>query len=250
MTVCVNGIDVSYTRAGQGSDVLFLHGWGVGHKVYTALIGRLARFHTVYAPDLPGFGDTPEPPQVWDARDYADFVLAFAKALGLNFTAAVGHSNGGRILLQLTAASGNALGVEKLVIIAGAGLKVRREPSYYVKVYSFKAAKLFLRPFPRALERFRKNRGSEDYRSASPLMRGTMSRLLKTDYTKELDKIAVPTLLIWGSEDTSAPYSHAKIMRTRIPDAGLVTLPGGHWAFAEQFPVTAAALDSFLGGKA
>lgn len=246
MTVVIDGIPVHYTRAGQGPAALFLHGWGVGHELYRTLIEHVSRTHTVYAPDLPGFGQTPEPPDIWGAEDYAAFVLAFRDALGFQPEVALGHSNGGRVLLQLTGAMDNALGLRKMVLIASAGLKIRRKPSYYIKVYSYKAAKLLLKPFPALQEKYRKSRGSEDYRNASPVMRGVMSRLLKTDLTPVLPRIKIPTLLIWGRGDTAAPYSDAKIMEAAIPDAGLITLDGGHWAFAEQWPVTAAALTSFL----
>ena len=246
MTVTVSGIPVHTARAGAGPDVLFLHGWGVGHQVYRALIEHLARGYTVYAPDLPGFGKTPEPPAPWGAEDYAAFVLAFCKELDIAPVAALGHSNGGRILLQLTGAMDNALGVQKLILIASAGLRPRRKPSYYPKVAAYKTLKLLLKPFPSALERYRRRKGSEDYRNASPLMRGTMSRLLNTDLSPALSRVPVPTLLIWGREDDAAPYRDALAMEAAIPDAGLVTLPGGHWAFAEQWPVTAGALNSFL----
>lgn len=246
MTVSIRGIPVHYTRLGQGPDALFLHGWGVGHEIYRTLLEHLARTHTVYAPDLPGFGQTPEPPALWGVEDYASFVLSFRDAMGVHPEIAVGHSNGGRVLLQLTGAMENALGIRKLALLAPAGLKARRKPSYYVKVYIYKAAKLLLKPFPALLERYRQRKGSEDYRNASPLMRGVMSRLLQTDLTSYLPRVSVPTLLIWGRDDHSAPFADAKIMETAIPDAGLVTLAGGHWAFAEQWPTTAAALTSFL----
>jgi pimeloyl-ACP methyl ester carboxylesterase len=246
MTVTISGIPVHYTRAGQGPGALFLHGWGVGHEVYCSLIDHAALGYTVYAPDLPGFGKTPEPPEPWGVEDYAAFVLQFCAALGVHPKAALGHSNGGRVLLQLTGAMDNALNLQKLVLLASAGLRPRRKPSYYVKVYAYKTAKILLKPFPALRERYQSARGSKDYRNASPLMRGTMSRLLGADLSPALPRVSVPTLLIWGQDDDAAPYRDALAMESVIPDAGLVTLPGGHWAFAEQWPITAAALTSFL----
>ena len=247
MTATISGIPVHYTRAGQGPDALFLHGWGVGHEAYQPLIGHAARGYTVYAPDLPGFGDTPEPPEPWGVEDYAAFVLQFCAGLGIHPKIALGHSNGGRVLLQLTGAMDNALNLQKLVLLASAGLRPRRKPSYYLKVYAYKTAKLLLKPFPNVRQRYQAARGSEDYRNASPLMRGTMSRLLNADLAPALPRVSVPTLLIWGRDDDAAPYRDAQAMEAAIPDAGLVTLPGGHWAFAEQWTVTAGALSSFLG---
>lgn len=36
-------------------------------------------------------------------------------------------------------------------------------------------------------------------------------------------------------------------MEALLPDAGLVELPGGHYAFAESFGICSRVLDSFLG---
>ncbi len=108
-SVRISGLEMAYFREGQGPDVLFLHGWGVGHAAYRPLLEHLSRRFTVTAPDLPGFGETAEPDRPWDASDYADLVLGFVKELNLCPTAALGHSNGGRILLELCGARDNVL---------------------------------------------------------------------------------------------------------------------------------------------
>ena len=245
-TLKINGQELYYRRMGQGPDVLFLHGWGVGADSYLPVLEHLARRFTVTAPDLPGFGESPEPEHVWSAEDYARCVLEFVKALRLHPIAALGHSNGGRILLELTAARQNALGLRKLVLLHAAGLKPRRTAAQKRKIALYKACKTLLRPFPGLLAKYQAGKGSADYQAASPLMRGTMNRLLGTDYTPQLPQIDLPTLLIWGKEDTAAPYADALVMEKSIPDAGLDTLEGGHWAFLEQLGVTSRVLDSFL----
>ena len=51
-----------YGEAGTGSPVLFLHGWGLDHKVYKRALSRLvATGVRVLAPALPGFGGTMPP---------------------------------------------------------------------------------------------------------------------------------------------------------------------------------------------
>jgi pimeloyl-ACP methyl ester carboxylesterase len=226
--------------------ILFLHGWGVGHDAYMPLLERLSEKHTVFAPDLPGFGASPEPDRPWGAGDYADHVAAYCKEKGLTEPVCMGHSNGGRILLRLLSREDPGIKPPKMVLFGSAGLKPKRGLAYYLKVYTYKAGKLILTPFPKALERFRSGRGSADYRAASPVMKATMSRLLSADLTAGLCKIGIPTLLIWGSDDTAAPLSDGKIMERHIPDAGLVEIPGGHWSFMEQIPRIMAILDNFL----
>ncbi len=256
MILDLDGISVHYDifkhldalKDTEKPSILFLHGWGVGFDSYLQLINRLQADFTVYAVDMPGFGKSTEPTSIWGVADYAKFVLAFVSKINLSTKKlyVIGHSNGGRILIYLLGALNNSIGAEKAVFLDAAGIKPKRSAAYYAKVYSYKLAKQLLTPLPKLRERLIKSRGSDDYRSASPLMRGVMSKLLNEDMTVHLKSIKVPTLLIWGKDDDSTPYSDALLMEKIIPDAGLVTLSGGHWAPIQQLGTTVKVLESFL----
>lgn len=243
----LDGQDIHMTIAGAGPPLLFLHGWGVGHELYGPLLAHLQKTFTVYAPDLPGFGKSAEPPEPWDADRYADFVLSLCRAYELSVPVVMGHSNGGRILLRLLSREDCPLRPPKMVLFDSAGIKPRRGLSYYMKIYAYKAGKILLTPFPRLKTRYQSRSGSADYRAASPVMRATMSKLLSLDVTVGLPRIKPSTLLIWGESDTATPPADGRLMASRIPGAGLVTLPGGHWAFMENLPRVLRILDSFLG---
>jgi pimeloyl-ACP methyl ester carboxylesterase len=241
---------IHHTILGDGSGaappLLFLHGWGVGHDAYMPLLEQLSATHTVYAPDMPGFGKTPEPPKPWDVDEYADFVASYCGANGLTDPVCMGHSNGGRVLLRLISREDPDFTPPKIVLFNSAGLKPKRGLKVRIKVYTYKIAKFFLRPFPKLLERYRAGKGSADYRAASPVMKAAMTKLLSADLTADLPNIKAPTLLIWGEDDTATPLSDGRKMERLIPDAGLAVLPGGHWAFLERLPHTMRILDSFL----
>ncbi|MDR2670377.1 MAG: alpha/beta hydrolase [Oscillospiraceae bacterium] len=233
----IDGLKVRYSDEGQGPNLLFLHGWGAGFEAYKPLLGRLAEHHRVVAPDLPGAGASQEPAAPWDAADYVRFAQALAARIGLTEAVLIGHSHGGRIILKWMGAppAPGAPRVDSVVLFAAAGLRPRRGPAYYARVYAYKAAKWLLRPWPRALERLRSRAGSADYRAASPVMRGTLSKLLAEDMAPLLPRIGVPALLIWGDADTATPLADAERMKARIPDAGLVVLSGAdHWACVRE----------------
>lgn len=242
MRVCNR--EIGCTVEGNGPPLLFLHGWGVGHDLYLPLLRPFMDRYTVYAPDLPGFGSSPEPEEAWDGDQYALFIKQFCNETGIVPSVCMGHSNGGRILLKLLGTE--KLSADKLVLVDSAGLKPRRPLSYYIKIYAYKTAKVLLRPFPKVRERYIAGKGSADYKAASPVMRATMSKLLKEDLTPLLPRIKSETLLIWGEGDTATPLSDGKRMEKEIPGAGLAVLPGGHWAFMEQLPRTIAILEHFL----
>jgi len=81
----VNGIEMHVVIAGQGSDVLLLHGFPDSHAIWRYQIPALvAAGYRVIAPDLRGFGQTEMPPRVADYRCHtivAD-VVALLAALG------------------------------------------------------------------------------------------------------------------------------------------------------------------------
>ncbi len=253
MELTVNGLRVRYIDQGTGNTtVLLLHGWGVEASLYHRVINHLAAYCRVIAPDLPGFGGSEEPPVPYTPDDYADFVAAFAAALGITEAVVIGHSNGGRVLIKLLSRDTVPFQVKKAILMDSAGLPAHHSLSYYIKVYSFKCIKwLFSLPglrtlFPHAIEKARSRHGSADYQAASPLMRRSMVLALNEDVTPLLSRIRASTLLIWGKDDTATPLSDGQTMERLIPDAGLVVLEGGHWAFAESFDRCKAVLDVFI----
>ncbi len=232
-------------------DIVLMHGWGCNHSIWAGVAEHLeAAGHRVTALDFPGFGDSAEPPTPWSMEDYAVWFERFLAARNIVNPVLVGHSFGGRV--ALIHASRNP--VSKVVLVDAAGVKPRRSLRYYVKVWSFKAMK-HLAPLvvgrtkaAAIIERRRAKAASADYNAASPVMRGTLSKVVNEDLRRFMPSISAPTLLVWGEKDTATPLRDAKIMERLIPDAGLVVFPGaGHYSFLERPAQFAAVLDSFLG---
>jgi pimeloyl-ACP methyl ester carboxylesterase len=89
---------------------------------------------------------------------------------------------------------------------------------------------------PDELERqAREKYGSRDYNALDDEMRKTFVKVISLDLTDALPDITVPTLLIWGDQDTETPLWMGRKMEELIPDAGLVVFEGGtHFAYLEQ----------------
>jgi pimeloyl-ACP methyl ester carboxylesterase len=231
-------------------DIVLMHGWGCDRAIWAGVEAHLAGAgHRVVSVDFPGFGAEAEPPSPWGMEDYTVWFERFLAERGIVNPVLIGHSFGGRVALVF--ASRNP--VNKVVLVDAAGVRPRRSARYYAKVWSFKALKclaplLLGREKAAALiERRRARAASADYNAASPVMRGTLSRVVNEDLRRFMPRIAAPTLLIWGENDTATPLRDAKIMERLIPDAGLVTFPGaGHYSFLERPAQFAAVLDSFL----
>jgi len=101
----VDGRAAEYGEAGTGAPAVFLHGWGLDHKVYKRALSRLVRagLH-VYAPALPGFGGTAALPAASSSlKGYGDWVAAFVDAVGVADPVLVmGHSFGGGVAIELS----------------------------------------------------------------------------------------------------------------------------------------------------
>ena len=223
MRADVAGIPVNYLDLGSGPETaVILQGWGTNLSLYRALGEHLAQGMRVLIPELPGFGETPEPPEPWAAADYAAFAREFLRVLGVEKAHLLGHSNGGRIILCIASSPHPGLELGKLVFLDSAGIVPEKTAKQKRKQALFKAVRTLLKPFPGLLEKYRQRHGSADYRAASPLMRQTLVKLVNRDLRELMPLVREPSLIIWGTADTDTPLWMGKIFAERIPDAGLV----------------------------
>jgi pimeloyl-ACP methyl ester carboxylesterase len=235
----INGLRMHYEVTGpdNGKPVVLMHGWGCNHTTVRSIAAILEPGMRVFNLDLPGHGSSQEPPSAWGVYEYTDCIEEFCNRLGIQDPVLIGHSFGGRIGLLMS--SRNL--VSRMVLVDGAGLKPKRKPKYYIKVYSFKAAKKVLpivlgkKLGGKIIDKWRGSAGSADYRNSSPMMRAVMSKCVNQDLRHVLPDIKASTLLIWGEKDTATPISDAKYMEKHIPDAGLVSFPdAGHYSFLDN----------------
>lgn len=237
----IDGIKINYDVRGQGEPVLLLHGWGANIKLFDNLMNLLAPKYRVFALDMPGFGDSEEPPVPWCVDDYTDFVLKFIEEQGMKKATLLGHSFGGRVIIKILSRPSLPFEPQRVIFVDAAGIKPKRKLKNVVKVRIFKMSKwvLSLPPvrklYPDALEQLRKKNGSADYNAATPIMRQSLVRVVNEDLTHLLPNIKVPTLLVWGENDADTPLRDGQLFEQMIPDAGLVTLKNaGHFSFLEQ----------------
>lgn len=247
LNIC--GVIFHFTVAGEGRPVILMHGWGCNHTTLARIESLLVPWFTVYNVDFPGFGSSSEPADVWGIEEYTRLIETFIKTENIADPIMLGHSFGGRVGILF--ASRNP--TRKLILVDAAGIKPRRKPSYYFKVYSYKFVRHTLpllfgkEKAETLLNRYRRKVGSSDYSQASPQMRRIMSKVINEDLCFAMPSIKCPTLLIWGANDTATPVSDAHKMEKLIPDAGLVEFPGvGHYSFLENPYGFDAVINSFL----
>ncbi len=218
----------------SGPALLMLHGWGQNLHSLKPLGELLSAYFTVYIVDLPGFGKTPVPEGAWDTIRYMEWVLDFIDETGLDKVIVLGHSFGGRIAIRLAANHPDR--IEAIVLMAAAGLQIKRSFSKKMRMKWIKAVKHVTRFQAKITgidlnEWFINKYGSRDYKNAGR-MRGTLVKTISENLTEEAKKITAPTFLLWGEKDQETPAYFGKEFNDLIKNSKLTILPGrDHFPF-------------------
>ncbi len=104
-----------YLEAGSGPVLILAHSNGASAYEYEFVIEELAKRYRVIAWDMPGQGDSDNPPRFFSAHDFADAVVALMDTLGIPKASVVGSSVGGSIVIALGAR--NAARMERVFIV-------------------------------------------------------------------------------------------------------------------------------------
>jgi pimeloyl-ACP methyl ester carboxylesterase len=200
--------------------LLALHGWQRTHADFVPLLQRLGGI----APDLPGFGASPPPPEAWGAREYARALEPVVRTFD-SPPVIVGHSFGGRVAVCL-AASNPSL-VRALVLAAAPLIRVApaRRPS--LRYRTIRGLHRMHLVGDRRMEVARLRYGSHDYRAASGIMRGVLVRTVGESYEAELWALRCPVDLVYGDQDRDVPAAVAERAAALVPGGATVTLLPG-----------------------
>lgn len=237
MKVIVQNLAVEYQDEGTGHVILLLHGWQDNLHTFDALASLLSPTARVIRLDLPSFGRSEVPEEVWGLGDYIQFVQDFIDKLNIQVDTLAGHSFGGRIAIKGLATQ--HFNPNKIILIASAGIAQRRTFRNTILMILAKigGAIFSVPPFTLWGDQVRKKiyaaLGS-DYHDAGTL-KGTFLKAISEDLSADAQRIATPTLLIWGSEDREILLSDGQRLSRLIPNSQLKIIPGaGHFVHQEK----------------
>lgn len=203
--------------------VLALHGWGRDRQDFSTVLAHL----DALALDLPGFGLSPAPLDVWGTSEYAENLLPILEQCS-GAPILVGHSFGGRVAVRAAANFPELIGG---LVLTGVPL-VRQSATPPVPPLAVRVSKVFQRwhlASDRLVERLRDKYGSADYRAAHGIMRKILVRVVNENYEEDLRRIRCRVEMVWGSADKEASPEIAKLASKIIANNKLEILPGvGH----------------------
>jgi pimeloyl-ACP methyl ester carboxylesterase len=243
----VNGREALYGEAGTGLPALFLHGWGLNHKVYKRSLAHLvASGLHVIAPALPGFGGTAAlPDDSTDFAGYATWTSDFLRVVGISQPALViGHSFGGGVAIKL--AHDHADQVQALVLVNSVGgsawtgrgstLRSMAQRPLWDWGLHLPADLLPLRQGRRVLPVIIAEALPNLLREPRTFWKAaTLAR--RADMTVELDELRLrelPVVVLWGQSDQLITRDSFEDMCATLGHPEVVTVPGTHsWLIAD-----------------
>jgi pimeloyl-ACP methyl ester carboxylesterase len=253
----LHGYRRAYRMAGRGPAVLLLHGIGDSSRTWLDMIARLARDHTVIAPDLLGHGASDKPRADYSVAAYANGMRDLLGVLEIDRATVIGHSLGGGVAMQFAYQYPER--TERLVLVSTGG--VSREVNPVLRALSLPGAELALQslglPFVRAqlavLPRLARVFGGSLAGDAGDLLRiidgfpdptarAAFARTLRSavDWRGQvitmMDRCylaaGMPTLIVWGDRDPVVPVRHAHLAHEAMPGSQLEIFAGaGHFPF-------------------
>lgn len=256
------GQQVAWRLWGSGHPLVLLHGgYGTWMHWVRAIPPLSGRFRLL-VPDMPGFGQSDEPPAPYSAEGIAAMLAAgIDEILGANVHLSItGFSFGGVIAGHLAHSLPGR--VDCLVLVGAGGLGARRgdmaeliprDPGMTVAEIAMahrRNLEILMFSHPSLVDElalYIQHRNTEQHRVKSRPISGTdtLARVLR--------KVDAPLKAIWGAKDATAGiylYEREEILRAIEPELDFRVMPGvGHWVMYEASEDFAALLGELLGAE-
>ncbi|HEX3523040.1 MAG TPA: alpha/beta hydrolase [Stellaceae bacterium] len=238
LTAC--GIELEIVRRGSGRPILLLHGFQTV-DLEARFLDLLARHGEVIAPSSPGFGNSPRPKDFDTVYDLVHLYLEMLDTLPGDKVALVALSFGGWLAAEIAVSCSHRLA--KLVLVDPVGIKVsdRETPDILdlfekspdeVRRRSWHDPDRFAPDFnamsDEALVVYARNREALCVYAWHPYM-------YNPQLPRWLNRIKVPTLLVWGASDRVVSPDYGRAYSRLIPGARFELIEGaGHHPEIEQ----------------
>lgn len=258
-TIAVDGWEFAYDSDGAGEPVFLLHGLLMDRTMFAEQVAALRERYRVITVDAPGHGESPARPVGFTAEDEAEALVKLADAIGAGGSAVWGgHSMGGMKAMRVALAHPER--VRALLLIDtqpypehpdavaqyDAMLAVTKEQGPSEDLANLIALIMFAGGFAETPEgkRWVRHLATLDGHAVEGSARTVFDR---RDISARLGELAVPALLVHGTDDTPIPIEIARDYVTKLPKGELVEIEGaGHTTPCEKPAEVSRAIAAFL----
>jgi non-heme chloroperoxidase len=243
-----DGTEIYYKDWGAGQPIVFSHGWPLSADAWEdQMLFLAARGYRCIAHDRRGHGRSSQP---WDGNEmntYADDLAALVENLDLQDAVHVGHSTGGGEVARYIGRHGTKR-VARAVLISAVPplmLKTAANPTGLpIEVFDQLRASVqadraqffielsdpfygFNRPGAKASQGLRESFWLQGMLCGHKAAYDCIKAFSETDFTEDLKKFDVPTLILHGDDDQIVPIGAAALLSSKIvKDAILKVYPG------------------------
>jgi len=251
------GVRLRYAEQGDstGTPVILLHGYSDSWFSFSRVLPLLAASYRVFALDQRGHGDSDKTAAAHAPKDLAADVIAFIEARGLAGVTVVGHSMGSFVAQQVALAAPGR--VQRLVLIGSTttprtfegildldrAVKALVDPVSTEFVREFQVSTIH-QPVP---AEFMDRVVAESLKLPAQVWHSAMDGMLATERAAGLAGTPLPTLILWGDQDTLCTRAEQDALVAMLPNATLkVYAETGHALHWERPAEFARDLQAFM----
>jgi pimeloyl-ACP methyl ester carboxylesterase len=256
-----------YTCAGEGPDVLLIHGWASSGRMWQRLLRDLGHAARFWAVDLYGFGQSARPrgdePVLIDR--HRDMLLQFCEIHTIRPRAVIGHSMGGMLALKMAIARadmlerlvliapvvtgrfGYPLDLNKLVVSDWGSFALSKSKPFWL-LTQMVISPLFSRSSHWYLNDEAADRILKDFQQASwQASAYALQSIARENLEPCLSTIQHPALVIVGQQDFTVPPDEARFAAAQLPNARFLELSSTyHQPLDEKPEQVVAAIHEFI----
>jgi non-heme chloroperoxidase len=245
-----DGTEIFYKDWGKGQPIVFHHGWPLSADDWdNQMLFFLERGYRVIAHDRRGHGRSTQTATGNDMDTYAADVAELAATLDLRDAIHVGHSTGGGEVARYVARHGKGRVAKAVLIGAVPPVMVKSEQNPgglplevfdgFRAAHAANRAQFFLEVASGPFYGFSRpgakvSQGAIDNWWRQGMMGGTkpqfdcIKAFSETDFTEDLKKFDVPTLIVHGDDDQIVPIETSALLSVKlVPNAMLKIYKGG-----------------------
>ncbi|MGD0220944.1 MAG: alpha/beta hydrolase [Terriglobia bacterium] len=278
------GQHIHYYEAGEGENIILLHGLGAEADIWAANIPALSPHYHVVVPDQIGFGNSDKPPIEYKIQTWVEFLDLFMQALNISKATLVGNSLGGWIAVDF--ARQHPEKVAKLVLADAGGWRPIKMPPpmakslndasiagirQVIEMMLFERRAIPINLNPGSLQETRKmlefivsdkqlitdQMVEQEFQRHLKIGDGiTVERFLAGSLAEDqfenekVRNLTVPTLIVWGRDDRLFSLDEARAFGKAIHGSKLVVIEQcGHMPQLEKSAEFNKALLEYLSGS-
>ncbi len=270
--VSAGGYGLHTLACGAGEPLLLLHGRGNAGAMFAPILRQLGQRRRVMTLDLPGWGLSAKPEFTGHSPEdalswWADAVVAYLDSQDLTQVDLLGHSMGGFTALYVALTRPER--VRRLILVdsGGLGTQIQWDVRLYFGIMPERLHARFGPAFTRSILKFGHAKPEQLHGPGFDFTHAILSQLavlpsgarafnhlvnlygVHLTLADRVKELRMPTLLLWGSQDSVTRYADALTAARHLRDGQLVTLNrAGHSPFAERPDDFAGTLLTWLDG--